>query len=399
MRKKFLPVLIIVFMVFRLAYAQDEPLGILLTWTEDPATTISIDWHTRERQSEKLYYRESGTTDWKNKSSETHIFPFSERYVHRVALNRLKPGTSYQIRFGEYQTVYTFRTMPDQATEPIKIAIGGDTMHARELLEKTNSQVAMQDPDFVIMGGDLAYENGSARNVERVFDWFEACKNTLITENNRIIPIVAAIGNHEVAVGYYSSRRFSGSDQDRERYAPYFYSLFAFPGQPGYNVLDFGDYLSLFILDSGHTNSISGKQARWLESELGKRDKVMHIIPVYHVPAYPSVRRYNRRLPRNIRRHWLPLFENHNVSVAFENHDHAYKRTPPIKNRRVDEAGIVYIGDGAWGVRVRETHPAASTWYLEKAIAQRHFVLLTIHGSHQQITAFDDLGQVIDTYP
>ncbi len=400
MERKLLSFITAVFLLVMHTTAQDEPLGILLTWTEDPTTTISIDWHTLDQQPEQLHYREKGETGWQEEKSSTHPFPFSERFVHRVILKQLTPGTSYEIKFGLHDKIYWFSTMPLNAvTEPIRIAIGGDTMHEKEMLERTNCQVLEYDPHFVVMGGDMAYENGVAKNVGRVYDWFDAVKNTLITPENKIIPVVAGIGNHEVAGGYYSKRKFSGSDEDREKYAPYFYNLFAFPGQPGYNVLDFGNYLSLFILDSGHTNPIRGKQTDWLKTELQKRGETEHIIPVYHIPAYPSVRRAGSSRPKKVRRHWLPLFEEHNVRLAFENHDHAYKRTHPIKNNKIDENGIVFIGDGAWGVRVRRPKSAKRTWYLEKAMAQRHFVLLTLQGTHQQIMVINEDGETIDSYP
>lgn len=400
MRGKFLTLTATLFFIITLVKGQDEPLAILLTWTEDPTTTISIDWHTMEEGPERLFYRTEGEEEWKEELSTTIPFPFSDRYVHRVALNRLRQGTSYQLRFGDDGTVYYFKTMPDNtALEPIRIAIGGDTMHDKKLLEKTNKEAVKYNPHFIIMGGDMAYENGSETAADRVHDWFETCRNTLITEDNRIIPVVVGIGNHEVAGGSYSPERFSGSDEDREKYAPYFYTLFAFPGQPGYNVLDFGKYLSLIILDTGHSNPVAGEQTRWLESELKKREDVLHVIPVYHVPAYPSVRDFNSSRSKSIRNHWLPLFEQHDIKLAFENHDHAYKRTFPLRRNEIDDNGIVFLGDGAWGVNVREVHPVDETWYLKTAYSQRHFILLTLQGQHQYITVVNEDGEVIDSYP
>jgi acid phosphatase type 7 len=100
-----------------------------------------------------------------------------------------------------------------------------------------------------------------------------------------------------------------------------------------------------------------------------------------------------------VRKNWLPLFEQYNVKLAFENHDHAYKRTFPIRENRVDETGIVFIGDGAWGVNVREVQHVPGTWYLKNALEERHFILLTIQGKHQQVTVINENGKVIDSYP
>ena len=53
---------------------------ILLTWTEDPTTTITIDWHTAENQSQQLFFREKGKEKWEVESGKTHPFPFSDRF-------------------------------------------------------------------------------------------------------------------------------------------------------------------------------------------------------------------------------------------------------------------------------------------------------------------------------
>jgi len=125
---------------------------------------------------------------------------------------------------------------------------------------------------------------------------------------------------------------------------------------------------------------------------------VTHVIPIYHVPAYPSVRRYDGGTSSRVREHWSPLFERHGVRVAFEHHDHAYKRTVPIRAEQPDDAGIVYVGDGAWGVGVRDVHDTEETWYLERAESVRHFILLTIAGEHLDMKAINENGNLIDHF-
>ncbi|MFP4171317.1 MAG: hypothetical protein ACLFV4_00245 [Candidatus Hydrogenedentota bacterium] len=77
-----------------------------------------------------------------------------------------------------------------------------------------------------------------------------------------------------------------------------------------------------------------------------ERDSVPHVFPNYHVPAYPSHRSYDGGVQTQVRENWVPLFEGNNVQVAFENHDHAYKRTYPIRDGEISSGGIVYLGDG-----------------------------------------------------
>ena len=157
--------------------------------------------------------------------------------------------------------------------------------------------------------------------------------------------------------------------------------------------------MSVIALDSTHTHPVEGTQTQWLQDTLARRVRTPHLIAVYHVPAYPSVRSYDARISALIREHWVPLFEQYGVDIVFENHDHAYKRTPLIRNGTVDPRGVMYLGDGAWGAKVRTVHPPAETWYLDRAESVHHVIVVTIHGQQRRIKAIDESGAVFDSYP
>lgn len=423
-----------------------DPVALFLTWQQDPATTITIDWHTvNGERPAVMEYRIKGNDDWQSSTGSTHDFPHSQRTINRVELTGLLPDSKYEFRFGNDSKVYKFRTMPDKLTRPLRIAVGGDTMHHKDFFEETNRQVLKYDPDFVVVGGDIAYADGRPPQEQGIradpqtrgrvtgsrkapeegdnlwYHWFDGYKNTLITENGRVIPMILTIGNHEVLGSYYSNMEgYEQTDEYREQRAPYFFSLFAMPGQPGYNVLDFGDYMSFILLDSDHTNPLDGEQKEWLERVLTERQHVPHVFPKYHVPAFPSVRRFNNEVSVRVREHWVPVFEKHNLRVVFENHDHAYKRTHPIRGGQISSNGIVYVGDGSWGTVPRslggremavsyrsgdghkspdENPYSEEYWYINTAKSVMHFILLTIDGPHQHMLMIDSKGNIIDEYP
>jgi acid phosphatase type 7 len=379
---------------------KQEITSLFLTWTEDPTSTMMIDYHTSENSPQKsvIQVRELGDSKWRESRGSSFQFPYADRKIHRIKLNSLKPGTTYEFSIANKKKIYRFRTMPENTETPIRFAIGGDTMHEKDYMNKTNKKALSYDPDFIVWGGDLAYANGDPKNVKKWFKWFESIQETLIDDEGRVIPILCGIGNHEVKGGYISSYPdYEQTDEFRKKMAPFYYSFFEFPGQPGYNVMDFGNYLSIIFLDTEHTNPIKGAQSQWLEKTLQERTNVSNVFPVYHVPAYPSVREYQGTVHEDIRINFVPLFEKYGIKVAFENHDHAYKRTHSIKNGEIVEKGdgIVYLGDGCWGTNVR---PARADWYLAKTQSVRHFIIVTLEKEKRSFLMVDENGNVIDEY-
>lgn len=390
------------FAAHAIAQAPIDPPALYATWTTDPTTTISILWNTRDNipteadHPSVLEYRvKDHSSNWQQAKATRSPFPFSNRTIHRADLKGLAPGTEYSFRLDAAARIYSFRTMPARLSREIYFAAGGDTTSGAQF-EKTNRIAMKYDLDFVLIGGDLAYENGKPERVERVYDWLSAAKRTLITPEGRVVPILVAIGNHEVNNEVRKKKDSAITDQ-----APYFYALFPFPGVPGYNVLDFSNYLSIISLDTDHTAPIAGEQTAWLEKTLQARQNVPHIFPIYHVPMYPSFRKFSEDSPQRV--NWEPLFNKYGVRIVFENHDHTYKRTYPLRNGKVveDGAGIIYIGDGAWGKLRRGVD--ADRWYLAKALSVNHFTLVTLRdneqGVDQQFEMFDGEGNLIDAYP
>lgn len=371
-------------------YGEYDPVALYLTWQRQPDTTMTIQWISdANRMDDQVEYQRSGETLWKS-ATGTHA-PMPEKYpflIHRLELTQLLPDSDYRFRIGSDGVIYKFRTMPSNMSSPIRFIVGGDIYRdGWDLLEKMNKQAARLDPIFVLAGGDLAYnEKGPHiyKQAPRWLEWLIAWKKQMVTSQGRLIPIIPAIGNHDV------KKRHSHEPES----APFFYALFPLPG---YSALDFGSYLSLFLLDSGHTHPIEGAQTEWLEKALHDRQNIPHRIAIYHVPAYPSVRDFHNDASAAVRKYWVPLFEKFHLNTAFENHDHAYKRTWPIRNGKRDPSGVLYIGDGGWAVaKPRPTRNPSKTWYLANAKASRNIVLVILHGQHRHFIAYDDDGNIID---
>src|SRR5690606_14044183 len=117
------------------------------------------------------------------------------------------------------------------------------------------------------------------------------------------------------------------------------------------------------------------------------------------VPLYPSNRSYEGHWSALGRQHWLPLFDRHELTVGFENHDHTYKRSHRLRNNQVvAEGGTLYLGDGSWGRQARPI-TKGGRWYLHQAAQVLHFWLVELDREEIVYRAIDHRGRTIDVYP
>jgi hypothetical protein len=386
-----------------------QPDTLHLTWCQDPTRSIRIQWlHEPENAdtptSPRIAYRRIGTTTWQSETGHSKPFPVVEAVTHahygdhpdlyQVDLAGLTPDTTYEFVIQPHDTRYHFRTAPATLDAPLTFAVGGD-VDVSDAALKTSSQVAARDPLFAALGGDLAYEDGA--DTDRFILWLQQWSEHMRTEEARFIPMIAAVGNHEATEPWHDPDKTYAEMKQR---APFFIATFGcLYEHQSYATLDFGDYMSLILLDTDHLSPLRGKQSEWLGQQLAERHARPFVFPVYHVPAWPSARDFDYRRSRYVRSSWVPRFEEHNLRVVFEHHDHTYKRTPPIRDGEINaENGVIYIGDGAWGRRLRTPHDPDETWYLDVAKERHHANLITIHTDRRiKIVSVTSDGETIDT--
>lgn len=389
-------------------YAEDlDPVAVYLTWQRSPESTMTIRWLTPpDHKDDMIEYQREGDNTWRQTMGTHTNLPENAPYLlHSVELTNLSPSTNYFFRTRPQGIAYKFQTMPATLEQPLRFVVGGDMYHdTLDKLIETNRQAAKTSPLFALIGGDIAYAANKktsflprwtnvwidklmGQKFDRWLAWLIAWKNEMVTPDGRLVPMMPILGNHDVSGGFGQT----------PKEAPFFYAFFAMPGPQGYNVLDFGNYMSIFLLDSGHTHPVEGRQTKWLANTLGQRSMVPNKFAIYHVPAYPSVRDMNLESCSMIRKNWVPIFDKFHLTAAFEHHDHDYKRTFPLTNGKIDPAGVIYLGDGAWGVdEPREMRHEAQKWYLEKTLPVRHFILVELRPDNRRAAAISSTGVLID---
>jgi hypothetical protein len=206
--------------------------------------------------------------------------------------------------------------------------------------------------------------------------------------DGRLIPLVAAIGNHD---------RKDGPSSDPDEVAPFFTGfLYQDDNGRSYFARRFGPRMALFVLDSGHLAPHDGAQADWLEAQLRASADVPVRFALYHVALFPA-RQPISELVEAGRAHWLPLFDAFRLTAAFEHHGHLHKRTLPLRAGSPvgDGTGTVFFGDGNWGKsRARKGVPERA--YLAASFPSRHFWQVTVSPQGVRYQAIDGFGRVFD---
>jgi len=376
---------------------------LFLTWQRDPTTTMTVQWIAPSGGPTSVRYVTRLGTDWREVATTTRPFPKTELLVHRAELTGLTPGTEYLLQLGTTEIVARFRTMPAKATDTFTFVTGGDSGVNPHAIAN-NILAARQEPYFALIAGDLGYDNGISAKTALAF--ISNYARHMIDPKGRLIPLITCLGNHEVRGGY------KGRRQDATFFMPLFDGLYR---DTTYNVLDFGDYLSLVLLDTGHVSPIAGEQTDWLASTLKERAERPHLFVANHVPAYPSYRPVKftppagaslvdlARIPPSAgtgednRKHWCPLFERYGVDVVLEHHDHTFKRTHPLKDGLRDKYGVPYLGDGSWGMLRTPATPEARP-YLAHVSKSYHFTVHKLEGEQRYHVAIEEGGRVADVY-
>lgn len=316
--------------------SSNAPDQFCLTWSDDPATTQTVQWRASAKSGPTtLQYRKSTENDVKTVASVSPIVLTDPLIANdpdvcrtTATITGLGPSTTYSYRAGNDSTnVWSdwawFTTAP-QTVEPFSFLYFGDVQIGYPTWGKLLDHATRNSPGamFCLTAGDQV-NRGNWRNEWDGF--FHAGADIL-----KIRPIMPAVGNHECPHG-----------QDPSLYL----DMFGLPENgpdavPEERAYSFHYSNALFVvLDS---NVSAAEQRPWLEQQLSTSNDTWKFA-MYHHPAYSAS---GHRDNEEVREQWCGLFDKYHVDVAFQGHDHAYLRTPPIKGGKTVASpaeGTIYV--------------------------------------------------------
>lgn len=350
------------YILFSIEVFSAQELRPYLTFEEvDTSQSITVNFITEGRHKvSRVYY----DTESQAGFSQNYRYQVEGRQgriasidktFHHVKLDHLTPNQEYYFVIGDselgFSKEYKFKTLTNDDS-PIRLVVGGDMGTNRRISEVSQFSI-QEEPQVILIGGDIAYANGKTGNVKEWEDWFDQIHQVMNTPQGFLVPLIVAIGNHEVTTGI--ALPWSK--------APFYQEVFAQNDGKTFFVRRLGSLAVLLVLDSGHLVS-HGKQRGFIQQTLAEYQNWPHRLALYHAPLYPSHRAEDDFLSSAGRDNWLELFDRYHLTASFEHHDHTLKRSRILAHHQVSTKGTLYVGDGCWGKEARSADP--KRWYLKR---------------------------------
>jgi hypothetical protein len=394
--------------------ATTRPDHVMLTWSEDPATSQTVSFRTAPGiASGSIVYWREGRGVGEAASRAAVATPFDAIATDKVrgscllwtvTLTDLDPMTRY---FYSVKTdrgsseEYSFTTGPlARNPAPFTFLVFGDSQSGKPLKpdyapwHDTVTAAYSRNPDsrFLMNVGDLVEVGQYAIHW---INWFSAAKDVIAR-----IPEMPVQGNHETYVDVNEKKTA------RPAYLTCQFKVFA-NGPEGLRgqtySFDYGD-AHIAVLDSQEdeeapiAGSILPIQAAWLADDLDHSAKTWKLVFFHKTPYYNKAARANELLKSVIG----SVCESHRVDLVFNAHDHCISRTYPIKNGRIMSRptdGTVYYVTGRSGAKTYDdlTRKVWDAFFYDPQ-DQSCYLTVRIDGPRLTIKALKVDGTPIDTY-
>lgn len=393
------------------------PDGLHLVFGQDPRREMTVSWSTRERVANPRVWLGEDETFGSIVAAESRSLVNGPGLYHHARLKDLEPGTTYTYRVGHDGAeggALTFTTAPARPTSFRFTAFGDHGLES--FTAPTVKRIMELQPAFHFHVGDLSYASGTGgvRALEVANEltgvrydlsawdrWLTAIQPVAST-----VPWMPVVGNHEMEVdgtelGYDGWKtRFTLPSNGVKHEVPTTY-WFRY-GNVACIALDGNDVS--YELPRNY-EFLGGAQEIWLRNLLAqlREDRTIDwIVAGFHHCAYCSS--YRHGSDGGVRDRWTPLFDEFQVDLVINGHNHMYERTHPVRNGTVDFAlphgdqafpadqGTIYLtaglGDDEDVIPDRSTEPLSPlTLYTGQDLGARIFETAPWSAVHKEAAA------------
>jgi len=391
-----------------------HPDHIVLNLTEDPAHSMSVTWRTSPEvqvgyaeialaTGAPKFWRTAKTYKARTETLDATQVPSSGRVTnyHAATFTDLLPDTTYAYRVGDgriWSEWIQFRTAPVEPRAFSFLYLGDTQNYIMELWSRLIREGYRKAPDagFIIHAGDLV---NNAHDEGEWHEWFMA--GSFI---HSMLPSISTPGNHE-----YQPRTSFDTRANIRELSVQWRPQFTLP-QNGVAGLEetvyYIDYQNTRLI-SLNSNRQQAEQIPWLREVLANNPKRWTII-TYHHPLYSASSGRDNEELRNL---WKPIFDEFQVDLVLQGHDHSYARgrtDVPDKNMvagmnaRDQYTGTVYVvsvsGGKMYSMRPNgwEDFPGAKRD--RGGENTQLFQVITVDGDRLAYAAYTATGELYDAF-
>lgn len=338
-----------------LAEAKNKPFNITVSAGGDVSGSVDITWTTTaSSRGSYVQYIEKQNPDeakpdfdivkstlYEGYMEETDLmFPVSgqeyETYpemsasnmvIHRCFITGLEADTSYWYRVGDrnsglWSDVYTFTTAyssSEMSEDGFDFLLYADSQgflfSEMEVWQKVIEESCKKYPDvdFMVHMGDFVETANNAL-------LWQYALNLAPDEirNNTLFPVV---GNKDLN---YVTKYFTvGAESDG-----YIYN--------GWYSFDY-EGVHFTVINTGDETDITKQQIKWIKKDLAAAGDAMWKVVLIHKAPYSDGNHADDSDIVYLREELMPLFEQYEVDVVIQGHDHFYFRSEPVENGAVTE--------------------------------------------------------------
>lgn len=326
------------------------PDRIVLTWTGDPAHSQAVTWRTDSTVASaqaqiapagvNSQFTASAVTVQATRNAPVQADLGFPSTFHTVEFTGLTPETQYLYRVGDganWSEWLEFTTASQHPEEPFSFIYFGDAQndihqHWSRVIRRAYSD--RPEAEFIVHAGDLVNTSTSDREWG---EWFWAAGWV-----DGMVPSIPTPGNHEYAGAVLS---------------PYWRPQFALPPNgpqgtgPLYDAMAgtvyYVDYQGVRIVSlNSNSGAAPGQTQEWFDVQAAWLDQVLTDNPnrwtvvTFHHPVFSTAE--GRNNPQ-VRATWKPVFEEHDVDLVLQGHDHSYGRGNVPTGVSAVSDGTVYV--------------------------------------------------------
>lgn len=360
-----------------IAFGTDPTSQISVAWqvpapVRDPFLRVgSVPWDLSQLIAAEVRTAKALRTDTGRQGSARSAGPAIEQHYVHALVDRLQAGQTYYYSVGHRgsqdvrtQAAGTFTTAPGDR-QPFTFTAFGDQGVSAAAVDAM-ALIRAQNPAFHLHAGDISYaESGGRGLITDAYDsglWDSFFVQ--IESAAAHVPWQIAVGNHEMEP-WYSADGY-GAQHARFAFPGYtsgsapttYYSLRY--GNVGIVSLDANDVSYEIPANRGYSR---GAQTRWLSSTLAalrSNPDVDFIVAFFHHCGYSTCTAHGSE--GGVRESWVPLFDQYEVDLVVNGHNHIFERTDPLiqgsptgaapsgSTVRPATQGTTYITAGSGGV-------------------------------------------------